>query len=104
MESPERIWIENLNGKYRHSVNCSLTDPKLNPEDHRVMDEYIIKHIAQKEFTELHSALKRKEYILQPARDAMQDWDDFNNGKLDYIDSSTPWKAIIEILKREDKK
>ncbi len=64
---------------------------------------YIRKDIAQKDFTELHGALKRKEYVLQPARDAMAAWDAFVNGTLDYLDSSTPWKAIKEILRRENK-
>ncbi|MBT6229250.1 MAG: hypothetical protein HOI47_21615 [Candidatus Scalindua sp.] len=67
-DAPERIWVENLNANYRHSSNCSLTDPKLDPQDHRVMDEYIIKDTADKEM----------EKILQPIRDVM---------KIRYVDS-----------------
>ncbi len=43
------------------------------------------------------------EMLLQPAKDAMKAWGDYVNGSQDYLDSSTPWKALKEILERADK-
>jgi len=41
--------------------------------------------------------------ILKPIIDAKQDWDDFENDKLDYLDSSTSWKAIKKALEVAEK-
>ncbi len=93
MESPERIWVENLNGTYRHAINCSLTDPKGDAEDHRLMDEYILKDIADRCATE-HSKImiiKKIEEILQPLR-AMKT----------YIVQDDVRNAFEETLKRGD--
>ena len=43
------------------------------------------------------------EETLKPIRDAIQAWNDFQSGKLDYLDSSTPWKACKETLELADK-
>lgn len=48
---PKTVWIENLNGQYRHLENASLTKPE--KDDHRIMYEYIRKDIVSKEIREL---------------------------------------------------
>lgn len=46
----------------------------------------------------LKNNISEREEILKPIRKAMQAWDDYQSGKLDYLDSSTPWKACKETL------
>ncbi len=112
-DAPERIWAENLNGNYSHLANCSFTDPKLDPRDHRVMDEYVLKDIAEKEKLEavdkveniaIDEMFRQINHILQPIRDMKNklcptvkvkwDWEDL------YRELT---EAITETLERADK-
>lgn len=43
---PDKVWIENLNGAYRHVNNASLVNPESDPQDHRVMREYVLKPVV----------------------------------------------------------
>ncbi len=61
---------------------------------------YIRKDIAQEEFTELHSALKRKEEVLQPIRDVM-DAVEVNGISLNICEILID--ACVETLRRADK-
>ena len=90
MNVPERIWVENLNNNYKHLSNCSLTNPEADPQDHRIMDEYILK--------------AEIDFILKPIRDvkkkmcptvqAKWNWDNL------YRELT---EAITETLRRMDK-
>lgn len=53
-EVPEKIWVENLNANYRHLYNCSLTNPDDDKNDHRIMDEYILKSVSDKKVCEAY--------------------------------------------------